>query len=130
MSLVLLTGTVFRLAEIKTSRAGKPYARLTVKERNGESATFWGVTLFSESAIAEIDRLRKDDGVSVRGRLEATLYTPEGGEPRVSLSVIADAVLPLKPKKRAVSTSAARDTLGRSWHPPAGPDDLSDTIPF
>ena len=36
----LISGTVFRDVEIKNSKAGKPYARATVKDEFAEDATF------------------------------------------------------------------------------------------
>ena len=55
---------------------------------------------FSGTAQNELLRLDDGDAVSVQGGLRAEAYSKDG-EARVGLSVIADAVLPLRrPRKR------------------------------
>jgi hypothetical protein len=57
------------------------------------------VLAFSSEAQSELKRLDDGDALAVKGGLRAEAYE-KGGEPRVSLTVLADAVLPLKrPKK-------------------------------
>ena len=48
--------------------------------------------------------------MSVQGSMKAELYRPDGGEPRMSLSIVADAVLPLRaaPKERKAEVTNAR----------------------
>jgi hypothetical protein len=57
------------------------------------------VLAFSSEAQNELLRLDDGDALAVQGGLRAEAYAKDG-EPRVSLTVLADAVLPLKrPKK-------------------------------
>jgi single-stranded DNA-binding protein len=92
----LISGTIFRAPERKVSRAGKPFATATVKCRDGDAFVFWRLTVFSESCQEELLRLTEGDAVACQGAMRAELYTPEGGQPRVSLSLVADAILPAK----------------------------------
>ena len=54
---------------------------------------------FSDTAQAELLRLDDGDAVSVQGALRAEAYSKDG-EARVGLTVIADAVLPLRRAKK------------------------------
>lgn len=97
----LISGALFRAPEQKTSKGGKSYAVATVKARADDNRSeFWRLTVFSESALTELMRLREGDSVSVQGPMKAELYKPEGGEPRISLSLIADSVQPLRAQRK------------------------------
>jgi single-stranded DNA-binding protein len=144
---VLISGTLFRAPERKVSRAGKPYVSATIKCRDGDAAQFWRVTIFSESASEEMMRLAAGDSVSAQGAMSAEIYRPENGEPRLSLSLVADQVLALRqpsrkrekqPVKSAApngrSSSSRRIAGHRSPYAPHGamPTDLqlNDDLPF
>jgi hypothetical protein len=98
----LVTGTLFRAPEQRTSKAGKLYVTATIKAKDGDAFQFWRATAFSESSQAELMRLTDGDAVSIQGGLKAELYAKDGGEPKLSLSVLADHVLALRqpPKPR------------------------------
>jgi single-stranded DNA-binding protein len=100
----LVSGSLFRAPEQRTSKAGKPFVTATLKDV--EEAQWWRVTAFSESAQAELMRLGDGDACSVQGSFKAERYQPEGGEARVSLSIVADRVLALRqpPKERKAKT--------------------------
>ena len=136
MTIALVNGQLFRAPEQRTSKTGKPYVTATLKVKDGEASQWWRVTAFSESAQAEIMRLAEGDSLAVQGAFKAELYQPEGGEARVSLSIVADQVLALRrpPKERKRTaleppqdTRPRQDRLAGSWTPGAGPD---DSIPF
>ena len=59
-------------------------------EGEGEASQWWRVTAFSEGVQTELMRLADGDAVSVQGSFKAELYQPDGGEPKVSLSIIAE----------------------------------------
>jgi single-stranded DNA-binding protein len=100
--LALVTGALFRAPEQRTSKAGKPFVTATIRAKDGEASQWWRVTAFSETAQADLMRLEEGDSVSVQGAFKDELYQPEGSEPKVSLSIIADRVLALRqpPKER------------------------------
>lgn len=64
---------------------------------------FWRLVTFSESSIAELMRLNAGDHIAVQGAMRAEIFTPGGGEPRISLSITGETITPLrgKPKQRA-----------------------------
>ena len=97
---VLISGTLFRSPEERTGKTrGKNFVAATLRVRDGESAQYWRVLAFSESAQSELLRLDDGDAVSVQGGLRAEAYV-KFGEPRVGLTVLADAVLPLRRAKK------------------------------
>jgi hypothetical protein len=67
-------------------------------------------------------RLDAGDAVSVQGSFKAEFYSKDGGEPRISLSIVADQALALRqPPKERATKSPQRGRHGD------GPD---DEIPF
>jgi single-stranded DNA-binding protein len=121
----IFTGSLFRAPKQRTSKAGKPFVTATIRAKDGDALQWWRVTAFSESAQAELMRLGDGDGVSVQGAFKAELYTPDGGEPKVSLSIIADRVLALRqpPKERKVPKEREAAHQG-------GAAAFDDSIPF
>jgi single-stranded DNA-binding protein len=97
-ALVLITGSLQRPAEQKTSASGKPYTIATLRVKAGDASQFWSVMAFDEQLQITLQEMRAGDGVSVSGRLNADIYKAKEGEPRVALSVIADQALPLRRK--------------------------------
>jgi single-stranded DNA-binding protein len=120
----IVTGALFRAAEQRTSKAGKPFVTATIRAKDGEASQWWRVTAFSESAQAELMRLGEGDACSVQGSFKAEIYPPEGTPPKVSLSIIADNVLALRqpPRERKAKTSGAAARGGAAA--------FDDSIPF
>jgi single-stranded DNA-binding protein len=127
-ALALVAGQLYRAPEQRTSKAGKSFVTATVRVKEGEAAQWWRVTAFSETAQAEIMRLGDGDGVTIQGAFRAELYQPEGGEARVSLSIIADQVLPLRTPPRERKKAGPEAARTRSWQSPV--DGPNDPIPF
>jgi single-stranded DNA-binding protein len=123
-ALAIVTGSLFRAPEQRTSKAGKPFVTATIRAKDGEASQWWRLTAFSETAQAELMRLDEGDACSVQGSVKVELYQPEGGEPKVSLSIIADRVLALRqpPKERKAKTSGDA--------PRGGAAAFDDSIPF
>jgi hypothetical protein len=131
MSFVLVTGTIYRQPEQRTSKAGRPFVVATLRCKNGDATQWWKVLAFSESAGAELLRLGDGDAVSCQGTLKAELYEKDR-ETKLSLTCIADAVLPLrqaaKPRAKAEDKPAPMSRRRRD----AGVIDpaLNDRMPF
>lgn len=129
---VLVTGVLFKAPARKLTKSLRPYISATLKVKDGDSAQFWRVMAFSESAQADLERLGDGETLSAQGALRAEVYTPAGGEPRVSLAVFADAILPLRrPRTRSKPTAAptqSNDRRAPSLVPSRA--DYSDDIPF
>jgi single-stranded DNA-binding protein len=104
----------------------------TIRVKDGDASQWWRVTVFSESAQAELMRLTEGDSCCVQGAFKAELYQREAGEARVSLSIIADHVLALRqPKIGSAAYSRKpkeRDAAPPCWAGAAAAFD--DGIPF
>ncbi len=135
----IITGALFRAPEQRTSKAGRPFVTATIRVKDGDASQWWRVTAFSESVQAELMRLDEGESVCIQGAFKAELYQPEGGEPKASLSIIADNVLALRqpkigsaayPRKRKAPETpqdTRQERLAGSWAPGGGPN---DAIPF
>ncbi len=106
---------------------------------------FWRLFVFGESAQAELARLGEGDALAVQGVPKFELYRPEGAEPRLSLSIVADHVLSLRqPPKERKKRAPAEQPPGLPLMPPeksprpgefksrcgAAAPELDDQIPF
>lgn len=133
-ALALVSGVLYRAPEFRISKAGKPFVTATIRVKDGDTTAWWKVICFSESAQAELMRLGDGDGVSVQGSLRVETYE-KNGETKVSFTVVADAVLPLrrarerKPKPATPHDSWAAPDRLRDDRPKADAD-LNDSIPF
>lgn len=133
-----------------TSKAGKPYIRASARDGNGPDAKWWTVFVFSETAAEALEALTVGEAFAASGTFDATVWAPEGREPRVNLTLTADAVLSARkppkakpectgpkpkeakgPRDRAEASSAS-NTGGRasaaSWASPS--PSWNDDIPF
>jgi single-stranded DNA-binding protein len=111
MITALVTGALFKAPESRTSKSGKPFVTATIRAKDGDAMTFIRIVAFYETVQAELLRLREGDSLSVQGAFKAELYKPEGGEPKLSLSMVADHVLALRqpPKDRQAKGAAGPD---------------------
>jgi hypothetical protein len=133
----LITGTLFKNAEEKTSsRTGRVFVSAVIKV-GGETgdAEFWQVTAFSQSVQSELLRLGAGDALSCQGKAKFELWQPrDGGEVKISRSIFADAVLPLRqpPRERRAKAAASTPLLDQPAKQPttATDPDLDDSIPF
>ena len=100
MIAVLVHGALHRMPESRMSKAGKPFAMATLTVNEGSARQFVKCFAFGETAQAELMRLKEGEQVAVQGSLKAGVYTPTDGEPRVSLAISADHVLPLRQPPR------------------------------
>jgi single-stranded DNA-binding protein len=129
---VLVSGTLFRNPEQRTSKAGKPFVTATIRVNDGDPSTgscqWWKVLAFSESVQAELMRLDDGDAISVQGAFKADIYDKDG-EKRLSLSIIADNVLALRQpaKPRQVGKTPQPATTANDGKPRVEYDDV---IPF
>jgi hypothetical protein len=88
----ILAGSLAKPPVQKVGKSGKPFAILSVRETGIEPARWFSCLLFGE-AVPDVLRLSVGDPIALAGSPEAEVYTPEGGEPRVSWKFFADAVL-------------------------------------
>jgi hypothetical protein len=126
----LITGTLFKPAEEKTSsKTGRTFVSAVIKV-GGENVDgeFWACLVFSESVQGELLRLGVGDAVSAQGSAKIELYQKDGGEVRISRTIFANAILPLRAgprERRAKDQTPAKETAAAG-----APAFFSDDIPF
>lgn len=136
----MILGVIFRGPERKTGKSGRHYADATARVRDGaEGMHFWRIRSFSESACAELMRLREGDSLSVQGSLQVEIYHKDG-EPRLSFTIVADLILPLraprkdrKPvadRKGPSPAQTAQQTLAKSHQRPVSAAEFDDSLPW
>jgi len=130
----LVTGSLYRAPEQRTSKAGRPFVTATLKAKDGDATAWWKIVCFSESAQAELMRLGDGGAVSVQGVLRVETYERDGVT-KVSLTCIADHVLalrqPPRQREKKVAEPKPADTRTRAERC-AGVADamLNDDMPF
>jgi hypothetical protein len=88
----ILAGSLAKQPASKIGKSGKPFAILSVRETGVEPARWWSAILFGD-AVPDVLRLSVGDPIALAGSPEAEVYTPQGGEARVSWKFTADAIL-------------------------------------
>ena len=129
---VLVSGTIFREAQQRTSQSGKRYVTTTLKAAAADNASsdFWSILCFSETAGAELLRLTLNERVTIQGSLKLEIFEKDG-HARISRTIFADHVMALrappkerKPKAAAKAEPAAQESTSTGAAP------FDDGIPF
>jgi single-stranded DNA-binding protein len=116
MTRAIVSGTLHKAAEERTSKAGNPFATFTLREKVNGSTRWWSVVAFDEASIATVLSMKVGEPIAVSGEFSAELWTPEGGgEARLSWKITADAVLSAKAKPKQRTGREVADT---SWAAP------------
>src|SRR5258705_7049123 len=94
---VLISGSLFKVPEQKTSQAGRRFVSATLKVGGESGSDFWSVLAFGDTAGAELMLLGLNERVAVQGSLKLELYNG-----KISRSVFVDHVMPLRqpPKEK------------------------------
>ena len=126
---VLLNGVLEKPPVRLTSNAGKWYLRASARDGKGPDAKWWTVFAFTEATIEALEVLVEGEAfAAATGTFDATVWAPEGREPRVNLTLTADAILTTRrPKVKTEKTAPAsapeprsgRDIASKSWAAPA-----------
>jgi single-stranded DNA-binding protein len=129
---VLISGSLWKTPEQRTGRTGKLYTVATIRAGSDDSSAseFWSITAFSESAQAELLRLGAGDALSAQGKARFELYTSNTGAAKISRSIVADAVLPLRPAPREKKPKAAAAPTSQDQTTTTTDPGLDDEIPF
>lgn len=129
---VVITGNLTHDPEVKTTRSGTKVCRLQVavngRRRDGDNGwidkpNFFRVVVFGRPAESCGEYLRKGRAVAVDGSLDWSRWTPDGGEAREMVQIIADSVEFLG------APSSTDDQPNGEDHTDNDPQDPSD-IPF
>jgi single-stranded DNA-binding protein len=99
---ILLSGTIFKEPQQRTSQSGRSYVVTTVKAAAADNATsdFWSIMCFSASAGEALMRLGIGERLAVQGSLKLETYTAKDGETKISRTVFADHVLAVRQRPR------------------------------
>jgi single-stranded DNA-binding protein len=132
---VLISGSLFRAPEQRTSQSGKRYVVATIKATTTDNSgsDFWSALAFGDTAGAELLRLGIGERVAVQGSLKLETFTKDG-ESRISRTVFVDHVLAVRqpPKEKKPKKPAAPE--GLPLEPvnimPASAPPFDDDIPF
>ena len=104
---VLISGSLSKAPETRTSKAGKAFTMATIKVAADSAAEFWSILAFSESAQAELMRLGEGDKISAQGSFKVEPYTARDGQTRINRTIFADHVLALRQPPRERKPKAA-----------------------
>lgn len=135
---VLISGVIFRPAERKTSKNGKPFTVATLKVAGQAESHFWSVVCFEQAVSDELCRLEAGDAIAIQGPLSVETYE-HAGATRINRKIVAQAVLSLrqpgalKAKTDKTAEPTARRAPDRSRldrHAGDGADYFGDAIPF
>lgn len=99
----LISGVLHKTAEEKTTKAGKPYRVASIRVKDGDEMTWWRITVFSESAQAELKRLEEGEVLAVQGPFKTSTYVDKNGETKVGYSMTVDNVLAVKQPRKPKS---------------------------
>ncbi len=138
---VLVSGTLFRDPESKIGKSGKPFVKATVRIKDGEGSIFWTLMSFSETAMAELTRMRDGDAIAAQGGFRGEIYSgKEGGEPKVRFTLFADQILALRQARKVKTEQATKShrkpapsgqqTAAKSHQRPVVPAEFDDEIPW
>jgi single-stranded DNA-binding protein len=137
---VLVSGSLFKNPELKTSKSGKSYATASIRtaSTDNSAADFWNLLIFSTSVQEELLRLNEGDKLAVQGSLRLEIYNG-----KINRSVFVDAILPLRapPRERKPKAAASSTPLldqpakqstpsGESSTDKPAPSFYDDEIPF
>lgn len=132
----IVSGALHKAAEERTSKAGKQFATLTIRENVNGSTRWWQGICFNETTIEDLKELAAGEPLAVAGAIDAEIYAPAGSEGRLNWRITIDAVLSArKPKTRKQKPKEAngRDRAGSSWASPsasAGSVPFNEDVPF
>lgn len=131
----LITGSICRAPEQRTSKTGRPFVTLSLMVGTEGATDYWTVMTFSESLQAELLQLGIGDALSAQGSAKIELFRRDDGEVRISRTLFASGILPLRSPPRARERKQKKpeaDTplLDTPAALAAGSSFFSDDIPF
>jgi single-strand DNA-binding protein len=118
--------------ELRTSQAGKPWARFSVAVGEGDAAQWVSVACFGECAERAAERLTKGDRCYVEGTIRLNEWTDHEGGQRHGVQVAAWKVEPLGQigQRKPAKTKAKHENGTASDENGAAGDESDAAIPF
>ena len=109
----ILSGAVGKAAELRTSKNGNPFARLSIRESHNGATRWWQAIAFGESAIEVLKEVSVGEPIAVAGEITAEIYAPAGAESRINWRITVDAVLSARKVKSEGATRKPQAAKGR-----------------
>jgi single-stranded DNA-binding protein len=135
---VLVSGSLFKNPELKTSKTGKTYATASIRTASADNtaADFWNLLVFGDTAQVDLMRLSEGEKLAAQGSLRLELYNG-----KISRTVFVDAILPLRAAPRTPKMKAAKaaptaqglqspDATPEKETAAGGPAFFNDDVPF
>lgn len=124
---VLASGRLLKAPEQRQGKNGKPFATALIAAAMDEGEIVANVIAFRPECVAALLALDKGDAVAVAGRAKLGVWQSAEGEPRPSLSIVAEQALTAYHVRRK-RTAAQGDDAG-SDDPPAPAGDRRTARP-
>lgn len=136
---IMLSGSIAKQPETRTSKNGNEFATTTVRTQTAEGDLFASVTAFSELAPI-LARLQRGDPVTVIGTGKVSTYQGRDGDTKAGLSVVASRIIALAdhqapPKPKATKSQGNGKASGQQQYSRsaefqgAGPREFNDDLP-
>ncbi len=74
----IVTGSLYRAAEERTSKNGKPFATFTLREAINGATRWWKAVAFNDTIVASVIALKDGEPVSLRVSSTANCTGPRG----------------------------------------------------
>jgi single-stranded DNA-binding protein len=113
----LISGVLHDSPTMKTSKAGKEFCIGKIKDDSTTPATWASIVCFDEQATV-LAGMKKNEALSVSGKLTVDVYQPTQGEPRANISITCDSLITMKPAakpKTAGSNYKKSDSKGSGF---------------
>ena len=110
----ILSGAVGKAAELRTSKNGNPFARLSIRESHNGATRWWQAIAFSERAIEVLKETSVGEPIAVTGEITAEIYAPAGSESRINWRISVDGILSARKVKPEGATRKPQAAKGRS----------------
>ena len=130
--LALVSGTLARAPERRTSKTGRLYVTTSICVVDGGASTWWNVLAFDENICVELAQLDVGDAISATGAMRAEVWEPEAGRARVNLSLVATNIAALRPVGQKVKphSRVERHAPSSNVEESGEQSELNDDIPF
>jgi single-stranded DNA-binding protein len=106
--LALIAGQLWRDPVARESKSGKQFSTASIRAGTPTEPVWVKIIVFSETAQAELMRLKDGDALSAQGTLKISVYE-KAGEHRVSIEIVAAQILALRQPRKAKRTALAKE---------------------
>jgi hypothetical protein len=115
MASVLLAGRLAKDPEPRVStKTGRPYVSVSLRDGDGETAVWWNVLAFDEEDCGELLRLQAGDAIAATGSFSVAAYERDG-KARARCTILVERLIsPQRRKKRQTEERRALTYEGAS----------------